>query len=77
MPPRIPGRGGAARYVSGKMPAHGKNSSRKEHMSKPLIKTPSTTLAQLNSAMTEEERMAAVFAAQSENFTAKEEEMAT
>ncbi|KAK0720806.1 DWNN domain-containing protein [Lasiosphaeris hirsuta] len=77
MPPRIQGRGGAARYVSGKMPVHAKNSSRKEQTSKPLIKPPSTTMAQLSSAMTEEEKMAAVFQAQTENFTAREEEMAT
>jgi len=34
-------------------------------------------MAQLSNAMTEEEKMAAVFQAQTENFTAREEEMAT
>jgi protein MPE1 len=77
MPPKIPGRGGAARYVSGKMPVHAKNSSRREQHSKPLIKAPAASMVQLNSSMTEEERMAAVFQAQTENFTAREEEMAT
>lgn len=77
MPPKIPGRGGAARYVSGKMPVHAKNSSRREQIAKPAGKTQSNTLAQLSSAMTEEEKMAAVFQAQTENFTAREEEMAT
>ncbi|KAK4104923.1 DWNN-domain-containing protein [Parathielavia hyrcaniae] len=77
MPPKIPGRGGAARYVSGKMPVHAKNSSRREQIVKPVAKTQSNTLAQLSSAMTEEEKMAAVFQAQTENFTAREEEMAT
>lgn len=77
MPPRVHGRGGAARYVSGKMPQHAKNSSRKEKTMKPVAKTQSTTMAQLSNAMTEEEKMAAVFQAQTENFTAREEEMAT
>ncbi|KAL2255488.1 hypothetical protein VTK26DRAFT_3248 [Humicola hyalothermophila] len=77
MPPKIPGRGGAARYVSGKMPVHAKNSSRREQIAKPVVKTQSNTLAQLSSAMTEEEKLAAVFQAQTENFTAREEEMAT
>ncbi|KAK3308103.1 DWNN domain-containing protein [Chaetomium strumarium] len=77
LPPKIPGRGGAARYVSGKMPVHAKNSSRREHIAKPVAKTQSNTLAKLSSAMTEEEKMAAVFQAQTENFTSREEEMAT
>ncbi|KAK3326287.1 DWNN domain-containing protein [Apodospora peruviana] len=77
MPPRIAGRGGAARYVSGKMPVHAKNSSRKEQIVKPLIKASSTPVVQLNSAMTEEEKMLAVFQAQTEHFTSREEEMAT
>ncbi|KAK4240478.1 protein MPE1 [Achaetomium macrosporum] len=77
MPPKIPGRGGAARYVSGKMPVHAKNSSRREHIAKPVVKPQSNTLAKLSSAMTEEEKMAAVFQAQTENFTSREEEMAT
>jgi len=77
MPPKIPGRGGAARYVSGKMPVHAKNSSRKEQIVKPLAKPTSNPMAQLSSAMTEEEKMAAVFQAQTENFTSREEEMAT
>lgn len=77
MPPKVAGRGGAARYVSGKMPAHAKNSSRREQIAKPVAKTQSNTLAQLSSAMTEEEKMLAVFQAQTENFTSREEEMAT
>lgn len=77
MPPKVPGRGGAARYVSGKMPVHAKNSSRKEQISKPLIKSTATPVVQISSAMTEEEKMAAVFQAQTEHFTSREEEMAT
>ncbi|KAK3366557.1 DWNN domain-containing protein [Podospora didyma] len=77
MPPKIQGRGSAARYVSGKMPIHAKNQSRKEQVAKPIAKAPSNTMAQLSSAMTEEEKMLAVFQAQTENFSAREEEMAT
>ncbi|KAK0627145.1 DWNN domain-containing protein [Immersiella caudata] len=77
MPPKIPGRGAAARYVSGKMPVHAKNSSRREQNSKPHAKAPAASMVQLNNSMTEEEKMAAVFQAQAENFTAREEEMAT
>jgi len=77
MPPKVPGRGGAARYVSGKMPVHAKNSSRKEQVTRPLIKAPSNPVVQLSSAMTEEEKMAAVFQAQTDHFTSREEEMAT
>jgi protein MPE1 len=77
LPPKIPGKGSAARYVSGKMPVHAKNSSRREQTAKPVTKTQSNTLEKLSSAMTEEEKMAAVFQAQTENFTSREEEMAT
>lgn len=78
MPAKAQGRGGAARYVSGKMPVHAKNSSRKEQpIVKALAKPVANPVVQLNSAMTEEEKMAAVFQAQTENFTAREEEMAT
>jgi protein MPE1 len=79
LPPSKPGAGRAARYMSGKMPVNAKNSSRKEQsMHKPIAKpAPSTNgLAQMNSAMTEEEREAAMFQAQSENWNAQQEEMA-
>lgn len=79
LPPSKPGAGRAARYMSGKMPVNAKNSSRKEQSThKPAAKpAPSTNgLAQINSAMTEEEREAAMFQAQSENWSAQQEEMA-
>lgn len=65
--------------MSGKMPVNAKNSARKEQsMHKSVAKPAPTTngLAQMNSAMTEEERMAAMFQAQSENWSAQQEEMA-
>jgi protein MPE1 len=65
--------------MSGKMPANTKNSSRKEQSThKPTVKPASSIsgLTQMNSAMTEEERIAAMFQAQSENWSAQQEEMA-
>ena len=70
------GAGRAARYVNGKMPINTKNSSRKEQSSSKLKTSTSNTIAQMNGAMTEEQRMAAMFAAQTEQWTAQQEEMA-
>lgn len=78
LPPMKPGAGRAARYMSGNMPVKAKNSknaSRKE----PIIAAKPAAAAisvQMNSAMTEEERMAAMFQAQSEQWSAQQEEMA-
>lgn len=76
LPPMKPGAGRAARYVSGKMPVNAKNSSRKEQAAKAATKSTSNAFAQMNSAMTEEEKMAAMFQAQSEQWSAQQEEMA-
>jgi protein MPE1 len=77
LPPLKPGAGRAARYMSGKMPVSMKNSSRKEQSSKAAAKPTTTAVpTQMNSAMTEEQRMAAMFQAQSEQWTAQQEEMA-
>jgi len=65
--------------MSGKMPVNAKNSSRKEQSThKPSTKPASSTNGptQINSAMTEEQRMAAMFAQQSEQWSAQQEEMA-
>jgi protein MPE1 len=80
LPPSKAGAGRAARYMSGKMPANAKNSSRKEQSaSKASVKQSASTngAMKLNSAMTEEERMAAMFQAQSEQWSAQQEELAT
>ncbi|KAM0808830.1 putative DWNN domain-containing protein [Seiridium cardinale] len=75
LPPAKPGAGRAARYVSGKMPHSAKNSSRREATAK--ITKPSTQgLAQMSSALTEEEKLAAMFQVQSDQWTAQQEEMA-
>ena len=56
LPATKPGRGGAARYVSGKMPQNAKITHRPE----PSTST-QTNSTSMNSAQTEEERMAAIF----------------
>lgn len=64
--------------MSGKMPVNAKNSSRKEQ-TKPIAKPATSTngaSTQINSAMTEEQKLAAMFAAQSEQWSAQQEEMA-
>ncbi|KAI0383188.1 DWNN-domain-containing protein [Hypomontagnella monticulosa] len=74
LPPQKPGAGRAARYVSGKMPASARNSSRRENAAK-AAKPASTGIAQINAAMTEEEKMKAMFQAQSDQWTVQQEEM--
>ncbi|KAI0536354.1 DWNN domain-containing protein [Xylaria digitata] len=74
LPPQKPGAGRAARYVSGKMPSSAKNSSRKEAITK-VTKPATTGLAQMSTALTEEEKMMAMFQAESDQWTAQQEEM--
>lgn len=79
LPPIKPGAGRAARYMSGKMPVSAKNTSRKEQSTnKPSAKPAASTngIAQMSGAMTEEQRMAAMFQVQSEQWSAQQEEMA-
>ena len=79
LPPIKPGAGRAARYMSGKMPVTAKNTSRKEQLPSRSITMPSSGtngLSQMNNAMTEEQRMAAMFQAQSDQWSAQQEEMA-
>lgn len=71
-----PGAGRAARYVSGKMPVSAKNAGRREQAGKASSSKPmSTAISQMNNAMTEDEKMAAMFAAQTEQWSAQQEEM--
>ncbi|CAJ2502703.1 Uu.00g100970.m01.CDS01 [Anthostomella pinea] len=74
LPPQKQGAGRAARYVSGKMPANAKNHGRREHVSK-TVKPATTGLAQMSKALTEEEKMMAMFQAQSDQWNAQQEEM--
>ncbi|KAH6652854.1 DWNN domain-containing protein [Truncatella angustata] len=75
LPPAKMGAGRAARYVSGKMPHSVKNSSRRETTAK-TAKPSTQGLAQMSNALTEEEKLAAMFQVQSDQWTAQQEEMA-
>lgn len=76
LPPMKPGAGRAARYVSGKMPINAKNQSRREHTVKAAsTKATSDAMAQMNKAMTEEEKLAAMFQLQSESFAANQDDI--
>lgn len=58
------------------MPVAAKNSSRKEQTTKSATaKAASNAISQMNNAMTEEEKMAAMFQAQTESWSAQQEEM--
>lgn len=66
LPAKVPGKGGAARYVSGKMPANAKNSYRIEQTNTPSAPQKSITstgngVMAMDKAQTEEERIAAMF----------------
>ncbi|KAK7419900.1 Protein mpe1 [Neonectria punicea] len=71
------GAGRAARYVTGKMPVTAKNAGRKEQAAKASASKAASNnaISQMNNAMTEEEKMAAMFAAQTEQWSAQQEEM--
>ncbi|KAI9878719.1 MAG: hypothetical protein M1830_010679 [Pleopsidium flavum] len=81
LPPAKAGRGGAARYVSGKMPANARNSTRTEApISKPVTqgKRPSTNngLFDMNGTQTEEEKIEAMFKAGADQWAQQQQEMA-
>ncbi len=61
--------------MTGKMPTNSKNSSRKEH-GKVAMKPTNNGIGQMNNAMSEEERLQAMFQAQSEQWEQTKEEMA-
>lgn len=76
-----PGRGGAARYVSGKMPQTSKNSHRAEHsMSKTASQgkgqDTSPGLPVINETQTEEQRIAAVMKLGADQWAQEQEQMA-
>jgi protein MPE1 len=71
-----PGAGRAARYVTGKMPVTAKNAGRREQAHKTGTgKGLSSAITQMNNAMTEEERMDAMFAAQNEQMQQSQDEI--
>lgn len=79
LPAARPGHGRAARYVSGKAPVTAKNSYRTESTAaKPATQSKPAVdgTAAMNNAQTEEERIAAMFAAGAENWEQQKAKMA-
>ncbi|KAI9848411.1 MAG: hypothetical protein M1837_000206 [Sclerophora amabilis] len=81
LPPAKSGRGGAARYVSGKMPVNALNTSRAEkpamkQANQPNPQNASNATSDLSTAQTEEERIAAMFKAGAEQWDQQQQEMA-
>ena len=77
LPPVKPGRGSAARYVSGKMPQNAKTSHR---LGAPTVKAAENKtnggLTAVNGAQTEEEKLAAVFKMGADQWAQQQQEMA-
>lgn len=81
LPASRPGKGGAARYVSGKTPITARNPSRPEASSSNRGMNVPSQLAQngvseLNDAQTEEEKIKALFSLQANQWKEQQEEMA-
>lgn len=71
------GKGGAARYVSGKMPQNAKNSHRLEApVTKQTSSTPANGLTPMNGAQTEEQRVAAMFKMGADQWAEQQQQMA-
>ena len=77
LPPIKPGKGGAARYVSGKMPQNAKNTHRLETPAiKPASTAPAGGLTSIGGAQTEEQKLAAVFKMGADQWAQQQQEMA-
>ncbi|OJJ43319.1 hypothetical protein ASPZODRAFT_74813 [Penicilliopsis zonata CBS 506.65] len=81
LPASRPGKGGAARYVSGKMPVNPRNASRIEQStsSQPILKSNnilSASVSELNNAQTEDEKINALFNLQANQWKEQQQEMA-
>lgn len=77
LPPARQGKGGAARYVSGKMPQNAKNSHRSEApLTKQASSTPANGLTLMNGAQTEEQRISAMFKMGADQWAQQQQEMA-
>lgn len=80
LPASKPGRGGAARYVSGKMPVAAKSSHRTEAMTGKGSSTSgsksSAAMANITENQTEEERMSAILQLGAEQWEQQQKEMA-
>ncbi|KKY24569.1 putative retinoblastoma-binding protein [Phaeomoniella chlamydospora] len=71
LPANKPGKGGAARYVSGRAPVKALGGPTK------LASTPASNNADLSSAQTEEERMRAIMGLEAQNWEQEKQQMAT
>ncbi|KAI4201684.1 MAG: hypothetical protein LQ348_001617 [Seirophora lacunosa] len=81
LPALKPGRGGAARYVSGKMPQNAKTSHRGDASTLNSASTtkkaePAHRLSEMNGAQTEEEKIAAMFKLGADQWAQQQQEMA-
>ena len=80
LPALKPGRGGAARYVTGKMPHNPKNSNRAE-LSNPKVSTQGKLLEkagiapEMSNTQTEEQKIAAMFRMGAEQWAEQQQEM--
>ncbi|KAI9045120.1 cleavage polyadenylation factor subunit MPE1 [Aspergillus affinis] len=81
LPASRPGKGGAARYVSGKMPVNARNAPRHDQTSSTRTalgssNTVSNGVQELNNAQTEEEKINALFNLQANQWREQQQEMA-
>ncbi|KAL9128463.1 MAG: hypothetical protein Q9217_002867 [Psora testacea] len=77
LPAMKAGRGGAARYVLGKMPQNAKNSHRQEVVTtKPTASVTAHGLTAMNGAHTEDERIAAMFKMGADDWAQQQQQMA-
>lgn len=76
LPAARPGHGKAQRYVTGRAPVNAKNSYRTEAKTSTQTKNKPNGAAEFNNALTEEERIAATFAAEGNLWAEQQEQMA-
>ena len=77
LPAARPGKGGAARYVSGKMPVNARNPARTDQSrTDPTGDNINNSVLELNNAQTEEDRINALFNLQASQWQAQQQEMA-
>ena len=81
LPATRPGKGGAARYVSGKMPVNARNSSRVEQsaLNRVTVGTDqviNSSMLELNNAQTEDEKIKALMTLQANQWKEQQQEMA-
>lgn len=81
LPAARPGKGGAARYVSGKVPVNARNTQRAEQSSSNRAVSNSghvvnSSMSELNNAQTEDEKIKALFNLQANQWKEQQQEMA-